>query len=118
MARPDQRPVLNIWSWVSAPGEIKEAYAGKRGPKPQTLRDHMICVAIGLCACEMRVAAGLNTYEASAKLGISQPQLSYYENGRDSFRLCMLLELAELYDRNVNEFFEIINKIDNTNSGF
>jgi DNA-binding XRE family transcriptional regulator len=107
VARPGQRRVINIWSWPSASSATRKKYRNAHGPKPQTKRDAEIALNIGLEFRKARIDAGLNAYEASEMLGISQPQLSYYETGKDSPRIGFLHDVAELYGIDVQIFFDI-----------
>lgn len=105
MARNGQRQPLDIWSWPSATKDFRDLYRSKRGPKPPTRREDAISKSVGLAMRKARKAARLGPYEAAELLAISQPQLSYYENGKDSPRLSLLYDMAELYRVDVQTLF-------------
>lgn len=98
MARPGQRPIVNTWSWQTASGKIKNEYRNKKGPKPITRREDLVNKELGRVLRKLRKKAKLNTYEASHRCMCSQPQLSYFETGKDSLRIGQLLEFCEIYN--------------------
>ena len=78
------------------PEELSEGISAKgfRSAEYEFYRNRM---EIANRIIELRKKAGLKQCELAALLGMSGPQLSYYENGRGDFPIGMLFEIAQIF---------------------
>lgn len=71
-------------------------------PVTESMENHRI----GAKIAQLRETRGMTTVELAEKIGISQPQISRLENGKQGFRAETLIKIASALDVNAGYFFQ------------
>jgi DNA-binding XRE family transcriptional regulator len=99
------------WSWVDASPRALRAHRSFAGPghlpRPLAQREARVAAAIGREITRLRIRDDVTQLQLAARLGISQPQVSYLTRGYAIPALSLLFDLADVFGEPPAHWFAI-----------